>query len=136
MPTGARYHSWARGFTLMELLVVLVLMGLAAALAAPAFLSKNRGPSGLESLIPAARELAARRGELIYLRIAASGTWRIEGGTSTDTAAIVSGSVDPFPGLPLTLLVSPLGSCAFDVRSTAAAQAIRLDPLSCEITKP
>jgi prepilin-type N-terminal cleavage/methylation domain-containing protein len=124
----------ARGFTLLEVLVVLVLLALAAALAAPA-LGPRSEPTvrGLESLIPAAREAAALRGETIYLRIAESGEWRMEGAASREDGPIESGQVEPFRGLPLTLIVSPVGSCGFDARSATAAAAFRLDPLACEL---
>jgi prepilin-type N-terminal cleavage/methylation domain-containing protein len=120
------------GFTLIELLVVLVLLGMAAALAAPALRSFRPPRPALSSLIPGARDAAARRGETVYLRIGASGKWRMEG-ASSGAGPLATGRVDPFPGLPLTLIVSPLGSCAFDLRSTDAARSIRLDPLTCKV---
>jgi prepilin-type N-terminal cleavage/methylation domain-containing protein len=121
------------GFTLIELLVVLVLLGMAAALAAPALRSVLPTRPGLSSLIPAARDAAARRGETVYLRVAESGEWRMEGAASSEAGPLATGRVDPFPGLPLTLVVSPLGSCAFDLRSAQAACSIRLDPLTCKV---
>jgi prepilin-type N-terminal cleavage/methylation domain-containing protein len=121
------------GFTLIEMLVVLVLLGMAAALAAPALRSLDPPRPALSSLIPGARDAAARRGETVYLRIAKSGEWRMEGAASSDAGPLASGRVDPFPGLPLTIIVSPLGSCAFDLRSTEAARSIRLDPLTCKV---
>jgi prepilin-type N-terminal cleavage/methylation domain-containing protein len=121
------------GFTLVEMLVVLVLIGLAAALAAPALRQSRPERPPLSRLIPAAREAAARRGEVVQLRIAASGDWRLDGAASSAPEPIASGRVDAFPGLPLTLVVSPIGSCAFDARSRAAARAMPLDPLACEV---
>jgi prepilin-type N-terminal cleavage/methylation domain-containing protein len=124
------------GFTLIEMLVVLVLLGMAAALAAPALRSFRPARPALGSLIPGARDAAARRGETVYLRIAESGEWRMEGATSSTAGPLATGRVDPFPGLPLTIIVSPLGSCAFDLRSTQAGRLIRLDPLTCEVDGP
>jgi hypothetical protein len=57
----------------------------------------------------------------------------MQGAGSTLDGPIQSGQVDPFPGLPLTLIVSPVGSCGFDVRSAKAASVIRLDPLACTL---
>jgi prepilin-type N-terminal cleavage/methylation domain-containing protein len=125
----------SKGFTLIEMLVVLVLLGMAAAVAAPAIRSLLPARPALSSLVPAARDAAARRGEIVYLRIADSGEWRMEGAASSDAGPLATGRVDPFPGLPLTLIVSPLGSCAFDLR-TQAARSIRLDPLRCKIERP
>lgn len=122
------------GFTLPEILVVLIVLALAAAFAVPALLPKrDRSPTGLASLLQPAREAAASRGETIHLRIMASGDWRMTGAASSDDGPVASGHVDPFPGLPLTLIVSPLGSCGFDAFSTVAAAAIRLDPMACEV---
>jgi prepilin-type N-terminal cleavage/methylation domain-containing protein len=132
MPRVARAH----GFTLIELLVVLALMALAAGLAAPALLHANHKRPALESLLPTAREEAARRGEMVYLRIAASGQWRMEGAASVSAGPFAAGRVEPFPGVPLTLIVSPVGTCGFDASSAAAARVIRLDPLACNITSP
>jgi len=36
----------------------------------------------------------------------------------------------------VTLMVSPLGSCGFDVRSAAAVGGEVLDPLTCEMRTP
>jgi prepilin-type N-terminal cleavage/methylation domain-containing protein len=124
------------GFTLLELLVVLVLMGVAAALAAPALLRARPNRLGLNELIPAAREAAARRSEIVYLRIDGGGHWRMDGASSSPSAPLAAGRVDPFAGLPLTLDVSPTGVCAFDLRSAAAARVIQLDPLTCDIRTP
>jgi prepilin-type N-terminal cleavage/methylation domain-containing protein len=126
----------SNGFTLIEMLVVLVLLGMAAAVAAPAIRSVLPARPALSSLVPAARDAAARRGETVYLRIAESGDWRMEGAASSDAGPLATGRVDPFQGLPLTLIVSPLGSCAFDLRSTQATRSIRLDPLRCKIEGP
>lgn len=125
------------GFTLVEVLVVLVLMGLAAALVAPAlFPSRESAPAGVAALVGAARDAAVRRGEVVYLRIGPSGEWRVEGAASAAQGDLAGGRLAGFSGPPFTLVVSPLGSCAFDVRSVAAARAIALDPLTCEVRAP
>jgi prepilin-type N-terminal cleavage/methylation domain-containing protein len=132
-PAGSR-RTAARGFTLLELVVVLIVLSLAAALAAPALTRHpDHRESGLAGLIVSAREAAARRGETVHLTIRGSGTWRLVGAASAGDAPIQSGKVDSFPGLPLTLIVSPVGSCGFDARSVKSAEVIRLDPLSCTI---
>jgi prepilin-type N-terminal cleavage/methylation domain-containing protein len=120
------------GFTLIEMLLVVVLLAMAAALVVPAIRSMLPARTGLGALVPAARKAAERRGETIYLRIRKSGDWRMEGEASTDTGPLATGRVDPFPGLPLTLIVSPRGSCAFDPQSSRAARSIRLDSLPCK----
>lgn len=124
-----------RGFTLIEVLVVLVLLGLAAALVGPAlFSSRSKEEAALVSLVAGARDAAVRRAEVVYLRVETSGTWRVDGDASTADGPLATGRLaPPPPGAPFTLIVSPLGSCAFDVRSHAAARSIPLDPLTCEV---
>jgi prepilin-type N-terminal cleavage/methylation domain-containing protein len=133
----SRRGTWRKtpdGFTLVEMIVVLVLLALAAALAAPT-LGRNAGPreSGLPALLTGSREAAARRGETVYLRIAASGAWRMEGGGAAEADPIQGGELEPFDGLPLAVIVSPVGSCGFDAASAKAAAVIPLDPLSCTL---
>ena len=67
-----------------------------------------------------------RRGEVVSLHVERSGAWQVEG--------VAAGKLTtPLAATPFTLVLSPLGSCAFDVRSDAAARAIKLDPLTCEV---
>src|SRR2546427_1867274 len=117
------------GFTLIEILVVLILMGLAAALVAPALLPPHHDQSALSALLGSAREVAARRGEVVYLHIDPTGQWRMEAGANPLAGTLATGSVPPFLTASVTLIVSPLGSCAFDVRSAAAAGAAGVPPL-------
>ena len=129
-----RHDRRPEGFTLLELVVVLVLLALAAGLAAPA-LRRAGAPreSGLEALLLGAREAAARRGETVRLTVSDSGAWSLEGAGSAADGPIQAGEVEPFRGVPLTLIVSPVGSCGFDARSARAAEVIPLDPLSCTL---
>ena len=124
-------------FTLIELLVVLAIMVIATALVAPAILRPFRDDRAqLVSVVANARETAAARGEMIYLQFDPSGEWHTEGGASPTNAAIARGRIRPLVNVPLTLIISPTGSCAFNVRSIApAAAAVTLDPLTCEIAR-
>ena len=138
LETRHRWHSVRpEGFTLLELVVVLVLLALAAGLAAPA-LRRAGAPreTGLGILLLSAREAAARRGETIRLTVSESGAWSIEGVGSPAEGPIQAGEIEPFRGVPLTLVVSPVGSCGFDARSASAAEVIPLDPLSCTLLPP
>jgi prepilin-type N-terminal cleavage/methylation domain-containing protein len=121
------------GVTLIEMLVVLLLIGLAAALAAPALLRPPPKESGLRQLVSTAREAAIRRGETVHLRIGTSGEWRIEGAASAEPEVLLVGRVDPFLEQPLTMLLSPTGSCALDAVSSVNARNIQLDLLTCEV---
>ncbi len=124
------------GFTLVEVVVVLILMGLVAALVAPALMPPRHDESPLAGLVESARAAAARRGETVYLTITPTGEWRMEGGANPLEGTLAAGRIQPFLAVPVTLVVSPIGSCGFDVRSAAAAAAVALDPLTCEIRAP
>jgi prepilin-type N-terminal cleavage/methylation domain-containing protein len=121
------------GFTLLEMAVVLLLIGMAAALAAPVLLRMNPGRSGFEELIANARETAVRRGEVLYLRVGTSGQWSLDAATSSTTDPLATGWVESVVGAPLTLMLAPNGSCMFDVATVARGTTIRLDPLTCEV---
>lgn len=126
-----------RGFTLVEILVVLILMGIAAGLVAPAFLPPRRvAESAVAALVRRAQDVAAQRGETIYLGLSAGGSWRLDGAASLDRGAIATGRLDGYAGPAGTLVVSAVGTCAWDVRSVAAANAVPLDPLTCTLPAP
>jgi prepilin-type N-terminal cleavage/methylation domain-containing protein len=122
------------GFTLVELLVVLVVMGLMVGLVAPAFVPRPE-PDDRDSLAPAlrfAREAALRRSEVAYLRIEPSGAWRVEAASSREGAPLAGGHLASYHGGAATLVVSPIGTCGFDARS-AADPGFVVDPLTCEV---
>jgi prepilin-type N-terminal cleavage/methylation domain-containing protein len=126
------------GFTLVELLVVLVVMGLMVGLVAPAVVPRS-APDERGSLAPVirfAREAAVRRSEIVHLRIDASGAWRVEGASSSEDEPLASGRIDRYGVAAATLIASPIGTCAFDVRSSHTAKAFQLDPLTCELRSP
>lgn len=127
----------SRGLTLVELIVVLTLLGLAAAMVAPAFIVPEREDgSRLQRLLDGTRSLAARRGEIVYLTVERSGNWWVEGSASPAAGRLAEGRIDDYERHPFTVVVSPLGSCGFDVRSDAAAASIPLDPLTCRLREP
>lgn len=127
-----RQSKPAHGYTLLEIAVVLLLIGMAAALAAPVLLRMNPGRSGFDELIATAREAAVKRGEVLYLRVSTSGQWSLEAASAPTPDPLASGHVEPV-GAPLTLVISPNGSCMFDVATVARGTPLRLDPLTCEV---
>jgi prepilin-type N-terminal cleavage/methylation domain-containing protein len=118
-----------RGFTLVELIVVLLLVGLALALAAPSF-ARPRVPEGdaFRRVLDAARATAVRRAETLTLDVRADGAWSI---TGADTALALGGVLDSAPARPLRLSISPLGACLPDLTSGPATDARAWDPLRC-----
>lgn len=123
-----------KGYTLIEVVVVLVVMALAAGLVVPALTVRRHPTAGVIALIGEARAVAIRRAEAVYLRVEASGAWRMDGAASSRAGAIATGRLAPAPAVPLTLVFSPLGSCAPDVETAPAAEPLGLDPLTCEAT--
>ena len=60
----------------------------------------------------------------------------MEAGSNPLQAPLATGRLQPFLTAAVTLMVSPLGSCGFDVRSAAAVDTKVLDPLTCELRAP
>jgi len=120
------------GYTLIEVIVVLVLIAIAAALVAPAFVTPRNPEAAIMAVIGQARALAIRRAEAMELRIEPSGAWRLDGAASQQTGRVATGTISPAPAAALTLIFSPLGSCASDVATASAAEPLRLDLLTCE----
>jgi prepilin-type N-terminal cleavage/methylation domain-containing protein len=115
-----------RGVTLLELLIVLVLMTVAAALVLPTFRAR---PAEVESaqarVIATARRSAIRRAEPLRVRLFGDGAWSIR--SQRDGALVDSGSVrEALPSLEM--LVDPLGSC---IPVGQSAAVVTFDPLSC-----
>ena len=124
------------GFTLIELIVVLVIMVMAAGIVAPALMTRQpESAPALTALIGRAQDIAAGREETVYLGISASGNWRLDAG-GTETQPLATGDLPGYQGPRATLLVSPLGTCGFDVHSSDAARRIPIDPLTCQVVSP
>lgn len=115
-----------RGVTLLELLIVLVLMAVAAALVLPSF-GRRDGPQETApvALITSARRAAIRRAEPLRVRLRPDGAWSLT--SQRDGAVIDSGRVRE--SLPATdVLIDALGGC---VPSAQTATAAMFDPLTC-----
>jgi len=128
-PSGARPVP-RHGVTLLELLVVLVLLGLLAALTAPA-LRRAREPDGESDrrVIALARSAAVRRGETLALDMSADGRWRLVVARG-DSTAIEQGTLAATPMVARRLLLTPLGLCLPDDDERSAAP---WDPAACRV---
>lgn len=123
-----------RGFTLVELLVVLVLMGLAFGLVAPALRTPDPPEeSALAPLVRAGRAAAIRRGEATLLVVARDGSWRVQARASDGEPPLATGRVPP-PARAFTITFSPLGTCAGDIAS-GAGDELPLDLLDCGLLR-
>ena len=137
MIVSPKANGQRAGYTLIEILVVLILMGLAAALVVPSMLpSREEDVPSFTALVKTTRQSAVRRSEVVYLEISASGDWRLDGAASLEEGPFASGRLANYDGPQATLLASPLGSCAFDVLSSEASASISLAPLTCEVRAP
>lgn len=122
---------------LVEVVVVLLLLGVAAALVAPALLPPGATPeSALGELVRDARTASLRRGETMHVTLDAAGRWRLDGAASPTEGALAAGQLGDYDGPPFTLVVSPIGTCAFDARSSAAARTVTIEPFTCEVRAP
>ena len=125
-----------RAFTLVELLVVLVLMGLALGIAAPALRAPQaEAEPPIAPLLRAGRMAAIARGEPTTLHVNPTGAWHVEGRGNAAGGPLAAGNISPAPGAAFSIVFSTLGTCAMDIRSHAAASAM-LDPLTCELRSP
>lgn len=123
-----------RGFTLVELIVVLVILALGAAIVAPSLVSSaSEASSELSRLVGSAREAAVRRGETVQLRINQSGAWQIIAGAPPQGEILISGRLTDAPVDRLELVFSPLGTCG---PAAESGSVVDLDPLTCEVALP
>jgi prepilin-type N-terminal cleavage/methylation domain-containing protein len=131
-PAVEGVHAADGGFTLLELIVVLILLAVAAGVVAPSLLSTSSTPkSEVQVLIGSARREAIRRGKTVQLRVDRSGAWHVAG-TPAGTVLMAGRLAGP-PLVEVDLLISPLGTCGPDLESTAAESPVGVDPLTCDV---
>jgi prepilin-type N-terminal cleavage/methylation domain-containing protein len=134
---GVRHRSSLRpGLTLLELLVVLALMGLVLAVAAPAFIvPRANEDSGLGAVVATARRAAILRAEPVTVTLDSDGVWHIDGDVTPMAPPIAAGRLASTVG-ELRLRVSPMGTCIPDrlvaTRSEWNALDCRLSPVAAE----
>lgn len=97
-----------KGFTLLEVTVILVLLAVAAAVVAPLFRRPEAPNESLGGVLAGAREIAVRRAESVTLTVDRNGAWRLTPGT--DTTTIAHGSLGP-ASQSARIRVTPLGAC-------------------------
>ncbi len=126
-----------RGVTLIELIVVIVVMTIAVGVVAPAFLPPRESEEPpLAEAVRTARRLALTRGETVYLDVSPTGDWAARGASSLGEGPLARGRADRWDGPMATIVASPLGTCAYDVHSTAASRAAPVEPLTCTMVEP
>ena len=135
---GVRHRSSSLrpGVTLLELIIVLALMGLVLAIAAPAFtVPRADADSGLSAVVATARRAAILRAEPVTVTLDGDGAWHIDGDATPMAPPIAAGRLASTVG-ELRLRVSPMGTCIPDrlvaTRSEWNALDCRLSPVAAE----
>lgn len=121
------------GVTLLELIVVMALLGLVLAIAAPSFLVPERPSSNeLTEVVSTARRTAVLRGEPVTLTIQTNGGWRIDPAAGASRDAIATGSLADAVG-KVRVHLTPLGACVLE--PMAGTSRISWDAISCVPTR-
>lgn len=121
------------GFTLVEVVVVLVLLGLAFALAAPNYRAPARAPEdALQRVISAARRVAVQRAGAVTVSFETDGRWVVDGGSASGSARLIAGTLTSPYAIPLQLQISPLGACMLNF-PRGSQRPIIIDPVQCRI---
>lgn len=122
-----------RGLTLLELLVVLVLMALAAAVVAPVLLRPAMASvDRADALVTAARRTAIRRGQPLRLRLDADGVWGLVSERTGDPVEYgrldtTGVSVSATRARSLDLHIDAMGTCM----PANAGDGGAFDPFAC-----
>jgi prepilin-type N-terminal cleavage/methylation domain-containing protein len=120
------------GYTLIEVIVVLVILTIAAAIVAPSLLVPHRNESSsLTAVIAQVHIAAVRRAEMVRLRIDRSGAWQATAHLSGSPELLMSGQLPDGSG-GTDLLFSPLGTCAPSAETGTPPAFVSFDPLTCE----
>jgi prepilin-type N-terminal cleavage/methylation domain-containing protein len=122
-------HPAPPGFTLLEIIVVLLVIGVAFALAAPAFPNRSPETDPLQRVLDLTRRTAVHHAEALALSVTADGQWRIDSRTSTDVTPIGSGTLSSYHGGAVTVKASALGACTVET----VTSRIQLDPVRCRL---
>jgi prepilin-type N-terminal cleavage/methylation domain-containing protein len=129
-------RSDSRGFTLLEVVVVLVLLSVALALSVPSLVPPRAGSDDpRQRLIDTARRTAVRRAESLALAIEPDGRWTIASSDRSDPRVVRTGRLDDPSGGALGVIVTPLGACWIE-GDFARAGAPALDPVRCRLAGP
>lgn len=99
------------GFTLFELIVAMVVMGLVAAFAMPSLETPARDAGALSSVIPRARGAAIARAQTLVLTVTGQGGWTLTPLPPDDSVIVLRGQLDTSPTVGFRLRLTPVGAC-------------------------
>jgi prepilin-type N-terminal cleavage/methylation domain-containing protein len=118
------------GFTLLEIIVVLLLMGVGLSLAVPAVSRRPPEPDPVQRVFDLARRTAVHRAETLQLSIGTDGQWTIDS-QNPGESVVASGRIVSAVHPNVTVRVSALGGCTVEY----ASAPIVLDPIRCMLQK-
>jgi prepilin-type N-terminal cleavage/methylation domain-containing protein len=125
-PTKRHGRNRPSGFTLLEILVTLIVLGVAATLVAPVFRADALPDDDLRAVLAGARETAVRRAQTLVLTVDQRGAWRIA--PAHDSTTVASGHLRDGTG-DLRIRVTPLGACLNEGANTV----ISMDAAGCSV---
>jgi prepilin-type N-terminal cleavage/methylation domain-containing protein len=125
-PTKRHGRNRTSGFTLLEILVTLIVLGVAATLVAPVFRADAPPDDDLSAVLTGARETAVRRAQTLVLTVDQRGAWRIA--AAHDSTTVASGQFGDGTS-NLQIRVNPLGACL----NEGATVVIAVDAVSCSV---
>ena len=96
------------GFTLLEIVVTLLLIGLGTALVAPMFRRVAPPDDAFPAVVSVARELAVRRAQRLVLEVNDRGQWRL---SALGDSTTIGGGVLADQATATRLSITPLGAC-------------------------
>ena len=120
------------GYTLVEMLVVMVLLAVAAAVVAPSLMFRREDSLSFSKLVATGRQAAIRRAEVLRLHIERSGDWELTEDSSSGEI-LMRGRLSNTWG-SADLLFSPLGTCGPSPEDLPSPALSQLDQLNCEIS--
>ncbi|MEO6444473.1 MAG: prepilin-type N-terminal cleavage/methylation domain-containing protein [Gemmatimonadaceae bacterium] len=113
---SSRERRLPAGFTLFELVVALVVMGIAAALVMPSLSVPRPESAGLRSVLPHVRGVAIARAQTLAFSVAADGAWTLAPRPPDDSVVFERGRLDPVPSSGFELTLTPVGACLASAR--------------------
>lgn len=120
-----------RGFTLVEILVVLIILGLAFTLAIPALFSPRDSEDATQRVVDAARHAAVRRASPAVLSIEPDGGWSLELASEREPGSGSQGQLDWPYEFAVRIHITPMGACILETASLE--KALTIDPLRCRL---
>jgi prepilin-type N-terminal cleavage/methylation domain-containing protein len=124
--TGRTSHARRAGVTLVELLVVLVVVGLATTVVVPAVRVPDAAAASQENPLRVAQRLAVQRGEALALTVQADGAWAVTRNARPEDTISAGRST---PSIVGTMSILPTGAC-LPVALSATHGA--WDPIACQ----